>query len=66
MKVETKYKLGQYVFTMFDNKIVGRTIERIFIVVSYGGINITEYQFIEGKKYEEDVFTTKDELIKNL
>jgi hypothetical protein len=66
MKVETKYKLGQYVFTMFDNKIVERKVERIFIEVSYGNTHIIEYEFIEGKKYEHDVFNTKDELIKNL
>lgn len=66
MRIDTKYKINEKIFTMFDNKIVERTIEKILIEIHSNGTTIIEYKVIEGKKYESEIFKTKEELIASL
>ena len=72
MTIETKYDIGQKVYTVIGRKIRCLTIERIW---SYHTANMTKnkyefspnpYRGIYDRIEEEDLFPTKDELLNSL
>jgi hypothetical protein len=74
MKIETKFNPGQTVWIMIDNKpkecvidevIPGRR-SRTFTFRYQDAYTITGYNGSSPKFYEEQIFTTKEELIKSL
>jgi hypothetical protein len=68
MDVKTKFNIGDYVFTVMDNKVWNFTINSIFIRVSNEKI-IVEYKFVSNERLtrkEHELFTTKEELLKSL
>lgn len=74
MKIETKYKPGEYVWVMYNNKpekaiIVRRVIiSRIDVnTYPYATYTSVEYFLHQLDKYDEEkVFKTKEDLIKSL
>ena len=72
MDIKTKYDLGQSVFFMKDNKVETSAIKQISIDVWYNGykeirMRIQYYLFSADQFYgEEDLFLTKEELLKSL
>ena len=72
MDIKTKYDLGQSVFFMKDNKVETSAIKQISIDVWYNKFNeirIKErYYLFSGDQFygEEDLFLTKEELLKSL
>lgn len=72
MKIETKYNIGDEVWSIPNGKPVKFTIERIYVkVYKHGYINISYeyYDDNEGRMYrlpEYMVFPTKEELLKSL
>jgi len=68
MDIKTKFKIGDYVFTMMDNRVWNFTINSIVIRVSNEKI-IIEYKFVSNERMmrkEHELFTTKEELLKSL
>ena len=73
MTIETKYDLGQEVFTMFSDKIVRATINGIKVIksnnmCSWGNILQYNLQMIGGGYLdrEDKLFKTKEELLASL
>ena len=74
MTIETKYDLGQEVFTMFSDKIVRATINGIKVIksnnmCSWGNILQYNLQMIGGgylDREEDKLFKTKEELLASL
>lgn len=72
MKIETKFDPGQTVWIMIDNKpkecvidqVIPGTRARTFRYQD--AYTITGYNGNSPKFYEEQIFTTKEELIKSL
>ena len=75
MKIETKFDPGQTVWIMIDNKpkecvideVIPGTRARTFRYQD--AYTIIGYKYVAGKGlkfYEEQIFTTKEELIKSL
>lgn len=78
MKVETKFDIGNYVFTMYNNRIVNAKIDEIKIIICEATTPCSKaivWYKLEKNSYshpetfeviEENVFATKDELIQFL
>lgn len=74
--IQTKYKLGDYVWIMLDNKPIKDRIERIQTWTSWEGVTGTEYLATTITYYlykqpktgikEQDCFATKEDLINSL
>lgn len=74
--IQTKYKLGDYVWIMFDNKPLKDRIERIQTLTSWEGMTGPEYPVTNTTYYlykqpkigikEQDCFATKEDLINSL
>lgn len=75
MKIETKYNIGQKVWFMWDNKATQREIIGVAVHIE-GDLQAEEYEVehLEGEDGVlygltlklEDLFPTKEELIKSL
>lgn len=78
MKAETKFDIGTYVFTMYNNRIVNAKIDEIKIIICeattpcskpivWYKLEKTSYGHSETFEVNEgNVFATKDELIQFL
>ena len=72
MKIETKFDPGQTVWIMIDNKpkecVIDEVIpgKRARTFRCQDAYTITRYNAHSPKFYEEQIFTTKEELIKSL
>lgn len=71
MDIKTKYGLGQRVFFMDNNKVQDGPITRIHIEVGYTTKDIKvkiSYNIFSITKFykEEELFLTKEELLKSL
>lgn len=78
MKAETKFDRGNYVFTMYNNRIVNAKIDEIKIIICETTTPCSRpivWYKLEKNSYghsetfevnEENVFATKDELIQFL
>ena len=72
MKIETKFDPGQTVWIMIDNKpkkcVIDEVIpgKRARTFRCQDAYTITGYNAYSPKFYEEQIFTTKEELIKSL
>jgi len=78
MKAETKFDIGNYVFTMYNNRIVNAKIVEIKIIIYeattpcskpivWYKLEKTNYDHSETFEVDEkNVFATKDELIQFL
>ena len=72
MEIKTKYKYGDYVWSMFSDAAIRFKIDDIFIYVkNYGQDVIIEYSVASDsgtvtKKAESKLYSSKEELIKSL
>ena len=71
MDIKTKYGLGQRVFFMDNNQVQDGPITRIYIGVGYTTKDIKakiSYNIFSTTKFyeEEELFLTKEELLKSL
>lgn len=66
MTIETKYNIGQEVWSMYCNFPFKCEIDKVIIIQDYREISI-QYRVV-GHKYffESDLFPTKEELLKSL
>lgn len=66
MKIETKYDIGQEVWTLVANRLYKGKVLSFKVDVSLAGVNV---HYIIGKGVllsEEKLFPTKEELLKSL
>ncbi len=74
MQIETKFNIGDEVFTMYSDKIVKATVNRVKIIRSndmcpWGNILLYNLQMTRGgylDREEDKLFKTKEELIASL
>ena len=72
MKIETKFNPGQTVWIMIDNKPIKCIIDAVIPGALWKSFRYKDSYTIEGyngkspKFYEEQIFTTKEELIESL
>jgi hypothetical protein len=67
MTIETKYNIGDEVVYLNDNKIKEGTIRNISILVYIDNEITIQYKTSNGVYvYEQDLFPTKEELLKSL
>jgi hypothetical protein len=67
MKIETKYNIGDEVVYLSDNKIKEGNIRNFSILVYIDGTITIQYKTSNGVYvYEQDLFSTKEELLKSL
>lgn len=74
MEVKTKFNLGDEVWTMENNKAVSGSIKELTINICINGKITIKYtikvlwksQIWDTTRYEEELFPTKEELLKSL
>lgn len=69
MTIETKFNVGEKVFTMYLDKVSLITIEKIVIIYTIKGCNTditVRYITPECERTEGKLFKTKEELLKSL
>ena len=67
MTIETKYNIGDKVWLMYANKAVHTRVKSIAIKVE-PSMTLVEYDMEDYPKYltDEEIFPTKEELLKSL
>lgn len=74
MEVKTKFNLGDEVWMMESNKAVSGSIKELTINIRFNGKNTIKYaikvlwksHIWDTTRYEEELFPTKEELLKSL
>lgn len=68
MKIETKHDIGQEVWVMSDGKPTKATVKWIYISIFSALPLSIKYQVLsyEAPRYENQVFESKEELLKSL
>lgn len=69
MTIETKFNLGDKVFTMYCDKIIEVTIDKIFCTFLINGMNkesSIRYITSECERTDSKLFASKEELLKSL
>lgn len=68
MNIETKFKIGDIIYFLYNNRVNNTIVDEIQVTVNRQAVNISYSVFGNNLTYisEEDAFATKEELVASL